>query len=88
VAKFNVYYKINDLFDGTVLGMSGKYFSLYGNDNTNSVPALHYELSRHSDKVWQEWSDGEVRVLKCRGIIESIDMQEFMWVKLAAKEIK
>jgi hypothetical protein len=86
VAKFNVYYRISDSFDGTVLGMTGKYFSLLGQKSEDPL-SLHYEIVRMSDKVWQEWSDGEIRVLKCRGIIESIDMQEFMWVKLASKAI-
>ena len=91
VARYNFYYKISDLFDGTVLGMPGKHFVLEGNHEKVEAPGIHYELHRMSNKVWQEWDDGEVRILKSRSISiyhgADVDMKEFMWVKLKAKSL-
>ena len=90
MAKFNVYYKIEESVDATVFGMSGKCFALYGhNVNDAEIPSSHYELSRLSEKVWQEWDDGESRMLKSRStnIYAPIDLKEFAWVKLASKVI-
>jgi hypothetical protein len=89
VAKFTVYYSISDSFDGTVLGMTGKHFALYDRNESDNIPNIHYELSRMSDKVWQEWDDGEIRILKTRhtNLYGPVDLKEFAWVKLSSKSI-
>lgn len=89
MAKFNVYYKIDDLVDGTVLGMTGQHFALCDKNESDNIPNIHYELSRYSDKVWQEWDNGEIRMLKSRStnIYAPIDLKEFTWVKLSSKSV-
>jgi hypothetical protein len=91
VAKFNVYYELADCVveNATVLGMKGKYFTLCNQDQDNKIPQIHYQLARSSERVWHEFDNGDVGLVKSRhtNIFSPVDMREFMWIKLASKAL-
>jgi len=48
-----------------------------------------YWMTQHSDRIWKEDSSG-VCFVKNRYNIDykTVDLKEFMWIKLKAKEVK
>ena len=88
MARFNVYYELSDYAaeNATVFGQKGKYFAFLLRQKDETAPEAHYQLTRYSDRVWQEFDDGEVILLKNRrrNIFDTVDLKEFMWIKLQA----
>jgi hypothetical protein len=92
VAKFNVYYELADFVadNSTIFGMKGKYFVLTNQNSIEHIPSIHYELARHSNRVWQEREGMGVKCIKNRNADLqplSVDEKEFMWIKLSSKAI-
>jgi hypothetical protein len=92
VVKFNVYYELADCVveRATVFGFKGKYFVLLNQNSIEKIPAIHYELARNSNRVWQEREGLGVKCIKNRHddpqLVE-VDEKEFMWIKLSSKAI-
>lgn len=88
----NIYYELSDRVanNATVSGRKGKYFVLHSQSKEAKIPSLHFELARHSERVWQE-DHNQIKFIKHRyiNILEDIpvDEKEFMWVKLKAKTL-
>jgi hypothetical protein len=92
VVKFNVYYEIADsvVERATIFGFTGKYFALLNQNSIEQMPSVHYELARHSERIWQERDGLGIRCIKnrhCDPQIIDVDEKEFMWIKLSSKAV-
>lgn len=88
----NIYYELSEYAanNATVFGYKSKYFVLHSQSKEAKIPSVHFELARHSERVWQD-DHGQIKFIKHRyiNILEDIpvDEKEFMWVKLKAKAL-
>lgn len=81
----NFYY---ELHQGAIKELGHKYFVATGKTG-DAAMAGGWAVTQHSDRIWRE--DGnEIRFVKNRYNIDynSVDLKEFMWVKLSAETIK
>ena len=67
-----------------------RYFSVRNDKASDAMEAAGYELTQCSDRIWLE-EDDRVKWIKNRYIPLTdfnavVDLKEFMWVKLSAKE--
>jgi len=77
-----------DLHDSAVHEMVSKYHVVHSRTG-DAMMAGGYWMTQHSDRIWKEDSSG-VCFVKNRYNIDykTVDLKEFMWVKLKAKEVK
>jgi hypothetical protein len=79
----NVYYEIADC---VIPEFGGRYFVSHGVENAY-VPRWRAEYLQHSERAWME-QEGRVWFVKHRYITSpTVDMKEFMWVKLKAETV-
>lgn len=86
----NVFFELSEYVVGSkLLGLSGRYFAIYGVEPGNEVRGEHRRIMMYSERVWAEDDNGYVRFMKHRYEYPTptIDMKEFMWVKLRSINI-
>jgi len=78
-----------ELADCVVDHYSGKYFTVTNKDILEQLGSKDLMLVQNSERVWCEEGAG-VRYVKHRygNMFAPVDLKEFMWIKLKAKEIK
>jgi len=75
-----------DLHDSAVKQWGSKYFAAHGSDS--AIRAGGTNLTALAERIWCE-QEGHVWFVKHRTSQHpKVDMEEFMWIKLKAKEVK
>jgi len=77
-----------DLHNSAVNKWGHKYFAAHGSDS--ALRAGGIDLTSLAERIWCE-QDGRVWFVKHRTSTSQqaeVDMKEFMWIKLKAKEVK
>lgn len=84
----NYYYELSDI---VLHNWDSKYYVVHVRGGYDAMMAGGVAVTMNSNRIWRQDNDGSVRFVKHReesSQTASVDMKEFMWVKLKAKELK
>jgi hypothetical protein len=78
------YYELSDLAQG----YEHKYYTIRNDRASDAPEAGGFNLTSSSNRIWLE-EDGRVKWIKNRwaAIADTVDLKEFMWVKLQSHQI-
>jgi len=78
-----------ELHDSAVDEIGSKYYVMSSSRYSDVMMVGGYKITQASNRIWREDSTG-VRFVKNRYTIDydTVDLKEFMWVKLKAQPVK